>query len=103
MKSTWAPPSPTQGASASPLNLLEDGRTDGYIVDRICMGTYIHGILDNAPFIDFLLEPFADKLADAGKSFDYHQFKEEQYDKLADHVRSHVDLPLIYKILTTHD
>ena len=94
---------PTQGAPTSPLNLLEDGRTDGYIVDRTCMGTYIHGILDNAPFIDFLLEPFADKLADAGKSFDYHQFKEEQYDKLADHVRSHVDLPLIYKILTTHD
>lgn len=94
---------PTHGAPVSPLNLLEDGRTDGYWVDRTCMGTYIHGILDNPSFIDFLLEPFADKLADAGKSFDYHQFKEEQYDKLADHVRNHVDLPLIYKILTTHD
>lgn len=94
---------PTHDAPPSPLNLLEDGRTDGYFVDRTCMGTYIHGILDNPSFIDFLLEPFADKLADAGKSFDYHQFKEEQYDKLADHVRSHVSLPLIYKILTTHD
>lgn len=94
---------PTHNAPASPLNILEDGRTDGYFVDRTCMGTYIHGILDNPSFIDFLLEPFADKLADAGKSFDYHQFKEEQYDKLADHVRSHVDMPLIYKILTTHD
>ena len=27
----------------------------------------------------------------------------EQYNKLAAHVRSHVDMPLIYKILTDHD
>ena len=94
---------PVYDAPVSPLNLLEDGGADGYFLDRTCIGTYIHCILDNPSFIDFLLEPFADKIADAGKSFDYHQFKEEQYNKLADHVRSHVDLPLIYKILTTHD
>lgn len=96
--------SPINGASASPLNILEDGSTDGYFVDRTCMGTYIHGILDNPAFIDFLLEPFAGKLSGAAKSFDYHQFKEEQYDKLAEHVRRHVNLPLIYQILTeNHD
>ena len=96
--------SPIDGASASPLNILEDGSTDGYFVDRTCMGTYIHGILDNPAFIDFLLEPFAGKLSDAAKSFDYHQFKEEQYDRLAEHVRRHVNLPLIYQILTeNHD
>lgn len=94
---------PTHDVPVSPLNLLEDGRTDGYYVNRTCMGTYIHGILDNPAFIDFLLEPFADKLADAGTAFDYQQFKEEQYDKLADHVRRHINLPLIYQILTTHD
>lgn len=94
---------PVHDAPASPLNLLEDGRTDGYYVGPTCMGTYIHGILDNPSFIDFLLAPFADKLADAGSSFDYHQFKEEQYDKLADHVRRHINLPLIYQILTRHD
>ena len=38
-----------------------------------------------------------------GTAFDYQQFKEEQYDKLADHVRRHINLPLIYQILTTHD
>lgn len=94
---------PTHDVPVSPLNLLEDGRTDGYYVNRTCMGTYIHGILDNPAFIDFLLEPFADKLADTGTAFDYQQFKEEQYDKLADHVRRHINLPLIYQILTTHD
>lgn len=94
---------PVPGAPVSPLNRMEDGSTDGYFVDRTCMGTYIHGILDNPSFIDFLLEPFADKLAEGGASFDYQQFKEEQYDKLADHVRRHVNLPLIYEILTDHD
>ena len=94
---------PTHDVPVSPLNLLEDGRTDGYYVNRTCMGTYIHGILDNPAFIDFLLEPFADKLADTGTAFDYQQFKEEQYDTLADHVRRHINLPLIYQILTTHD
>ena len=91
---------PIEGTSASPLNMLEDGLCDGYIVDSTCMGTYIHGILDNPEFIDFLLKPFAGKLSETAEAFNYHQFKEEQYDKLAEHVRQHVDMPLIYKILT---
>lgn len=94
---------PVEGASASPLNRLESGQCDGYIVDRTCMGTYIHGILDNPEFIDFLLDPFAGKLSEAAETFNYRQFKEEQYDKLADHVRQHVNLPLIYKILTDNN
>ena len=94
---------PVEGASASPLNRLESGQCDGYIVDRTCMGTYSHGILDNPEFIDFLLEPFAGKLSEAAETFNYRQFKEEQYDKLADHVRQHVNLPLIYKILTDNN
>lgn len=94
---------PVEGASASPLNRLESGQCDGYIVDRTCMGTYIHGILGNPEFIDFLLEPFASKLSEEAETFNYRQFKEEQYDKLADHVRQHVNLPLIYKILTDNN
>lgn len=91
---------PVEGAPASPLNLLENGQWDGYFADRTCMGTYIHGILDNPEFIDFLLEPFADKLSEKTETFNYQQFKEEQYDKLAEHVRRHVNMPLIYQILT---
>ena len=95
---------PVEGAPDSPLNLLENGSTDGYYVDSTCMGTYIHGILDNPEFIDFLLAPFADKLSGNAGAFDYHTFKEEQYDRLAEHVRRHVNLPLIYQILTkNHD
>ena len=87
----------------SPLLRLNDGREDGYIVDGKCMGTYVHGILDNAPFVDFLLEPFRDKISEGDQPFDYAAFKEEQYDKLAAHVRQYVDMEQIYKILTDHD
>ena len=88
-------------APLSPLNELGDGRKDGYYADRTCFGTYVHGILDNQAFVDYLLEPFADKLTD--KTFDYKAFKEEQYNKLAEHVRKHVDIPLVYKILQNND
>ena len=81
---------PLADVPVSPLNHLAD-----------CMGTYVHGILDNPSVIDYLLEPFADKLKET--AFDYKAFKEEQYDKLAAHVRKHVDLPLIYQILTDND
>lgn len=95
--------SPVGEAKPSPLLHLDDGRDDGYIVDRKCMGTYVHGILDNAPFADFLLEPYQDKMAEGNAPFDYATFKEEQYDKLAAHVRRHVDMNQIYQILTRHD
>ena len=91
---------PFGDAKVSPLLHLSDGRDDGYIVDNKCMGTYVHGILDNAPFIDFLLQPFVDKLVEVGKPFDYQAFKEEQYNRLADHVRKYVDIERLYQILT---
>jgi adenosylcobyric acid synthase len=89
---------PVEGSSFTPLNRIEDGQEDGCLVDEKCMGTYIHGILDNPAFIDRLLAPHADKLTEAS-TFDYHAFKEEQYDKLATHVRKYVDMPLLYDIL----
>ena len=103
-----------------------------------CIGTYIHGFLDNAPVIDFLLRectPAAtlggddhntnsatlggvahngDTAATLGGVAHYtnsatlggvahysdpRDFKEEQYDKLAAHVRQYVDIDKIYKIL----
>ena len=88
---------------AQQLARFEDGHTDGCIVNATCMGTYIHGILDNARFIDFLLSRFKDKIDEAKQPFDYRAFKEEQYDRLADHVRRHVNMELVYEILTNHD
>jgi adenosylcobyric acid synthase len=90
-------------AKPSPLLHLDDGRDDGYVVDGKCMGTYVHGILDNASFVDYLLRPFDDKLSKASCSSNYQEFKEEQYDRLAAHVRQYVDMERIYKILTNDD
>lgn len=91
---------PVEGETVCPLNRLEDGSMDGCKVDEKCMGTYIHGILDNASFIDFLLKPYAHRLTEEAETFNYQTYKEQQYDKLADHVRAHVNIPLVYQILT---
>ena len=91
---------PVEGEAVCPLNRLEDGSMDGCRVDEKCMGTYIHGILDNASFIDFLLKPYAHQLTEEAETFNYQTYKEQQYDKLADHVRAHVNIPLVYQILT---
>ena len=91
---------PVEGEEVLSLNLLEGGGSDGVWGNRKCMGTYIHGILDNPAFIDFLLEPHREKWISIGIEFNYQQFKEQQYDKLAAHVRAHVNMPLLYEILT---
>jgi adenosylcobyric acid synthase len=62
-----------------------------------CIGTYIHGFLDNQSVIDYLLgtkQTFTAQDADS--------FKNEQYNKLAAHVRQHVDIQRIYEIMS-HD
>jgi adenosylcobyric acid synthase len=63
-----------------------------------CIGTYIHGFLDNAPVIEHLLAGYTAVKSDATK--DPQAFKDEQYNKLAEHIRQHVDIERIYKILT---
>jgi len=89
---------PAGSGDFSALNTLQDGGRDGCIADEKCMGSYIHGILDNPAFIDRLLAPHSGKLQKAA-SFNYKAFKEQQYDLLADHVRNYVDIPLLYSIL----
>lgn len=90
---------PIDEAEASPLTILEDGRADGYFLNERCMGTYLHGILDNPAFIDFILAPHKDKLVQQDSLQDYEQFKNEQYDKLANHLRQHLDIDYIYSCL----
>ena len=88
-----------EGESITPLNMMEDGQSDGCIADEKCFGTYIHGILDNPAFVERLLAPYADKCAADAAPFDYQAFKQQQYDLLAAHVRDNVNVDLLYKIL----
>ena len=62
-----------------------------------CIGTYIHGFLDNTPVINYLLK---DKATETAPVQSFAAFKEEQYDRLAAHVRQHLDMERLYQILT---
>ena len=89
-------------AKCSALNTFSDGSSDGCFVDERTMGTYIHGILDNPQVIDNLLAPFA-SVKSGNQAVSYKEFKEQQYDLLADHVRRHLNMPLLYKIMSQDD
>jgi len=84
----------------SPLTTIDGGRPDGCFVSDHCFGTYIHGILDNASVVDYLLGPFLQK-AEQRTHFDYAAYKQEQYDRLAAETRRYVDMHKVYDILTS--
>ncbi|MDO5130722.1 MAG: cobyric acid synthase, partial [Prevotellaceae bacterium] len=85
---------PIDKSTYKPLTIKADGTPDGCIADSHCMGTYLHGCLDNAAMVDYLI----------GKknteSFDFAEYKEQHYNRLADHIRKHVDMAKVYDILT---
>jgi adenosylcobyric acid synthase len=69
-----------------------------------CIGTYIHGFLDNAPVIEHILREKGKVKSEKFASAQNPQtFKETQYDKLAAHVRQYVDIERIYQILSSND
>lgn len=84
-------------ANENSLNSLSNGKQDGYLLNENCWGSYIHGILDNSVVINDLLSGFD---IDADRNFNYSEFKEEQYDKLANVIRNSVDMELFYKHLS---
>ncbi len=63
-----------------------------------CIGTYIHGLFDNKAAVDHLLAGTGAG-ALTGRTLSHEEFKERQYDKLADHVRRHLDMDRLYNIL----
>ncbi|MDD7318972.1 MAG: cobyric acid synthase [Prevotella sp.] len=67
-----------------------------------CWGTYIHGILDNAPVIEHILEPFSASMRQkqGDEMLTATEYKNLQYDKLADAVRRSVDMEKLYEILS---
>lgn len=61
-----------------------------------CIGTYIHGFLDNPAVINYILR---DIIKTNIEQMDADDFKNHQYDLLADHVRKYVDINKVYEIL----
>jgi len=86
----------TYGEDSKPLNTLANGEKEGCMIRDNCWGTYMHGVLDNQAVIDDLLAPFdLEKI----ETVDYDTFKQQQYDRLADHVRAVTDMDKFYQLL----
>lgn len=65
-------------------------------------GSYVHGIFDAQGISDTLLRAICEQKGidpTQLETFDMRQYKESQYDILADSVRSGLDMDLIYRIL----
>lgn len=92
---------PLEGVEESPLTIDSEGKCGGFLLDDRCFGTYIHGILDNNHFIDFLLRPFANIILTSGQTLDYKVFKNQQYNLLAEHIRKYLDINKIYEIINS--
>ncbi len=91
----------TEGKATSLNTILDDGTADGCLVDDRCFGSYIHGLLDNETVVSYLISPYLKEKRN--EKFDYTAYKEEQYDLLADHLRKHIDIDKLYKIMKHHD
>ena len=89
-----------------PMNQMKDqvsGREtmDGYSRGNV-YGTYIHGIFDRKGVAEGVAESLAEKKGVSLKeirSKSLKEWKEEQYDLLADALREHLDMKAIYQIL----
>ena len=65
-------------------------------------GSYIHGIFDAPGISDAVLKAICEKKGidfDALETFDVREYKERQYDILADAVRSGLNMDYVYRIL----
>lgn len=87
-------------AAGSSLVRFSDGKTDGAHLDNI-YGSYVHGIFDSAEVSGTIVKALYAKkgLPYSGKSLDRKEYKERQYNKLADIVRENIDMNMIYKII----
>jgi len=84
---------------------IHQGRTEGeqqapVTLQDNCIGTYIHGFLDNPSVIEFILKDKVENTEKQIKNETYEEFKDRQYDLLADHVRKYVDIKRLYEIIT---
>lgn len=89
-----------------PVSSLTNRLTGEVISDGACSnniyGSYIHGIFDNHKAAQGLIHCLArEKNIDIGRltTMDYTDYKEVQYNQLADTLRAHLDITRIYEIL----
>ena len=85
------------GRTQSPAPLLRLRRTSGETVldgaqQGAVWGTYVHGLFDNAALRHAWLKSLGWRPQGVGLS---ENWREREYDRLADHVAAHVDINAI--------
>lgn len=81
-----------------PLLLFNDGRTDGAYKNNI-YGSYLHGFFDSEEVSNAIIRSISERKGiSANKTVSYSEYKERQYDLLADGVRKNIDMRKIYEI-----
>lgn len=86
--------------STTPLNITEKNAGEGVMLNSKCWGTYMHGIFDNQCVVNDIVNQFTGERV---PEFDYRQFKDDQYNKLAGHVRQYLDVESMYKVMKGGD
>lgn len=94
------------GEAPSSFTMLQNeldgrGKADGAASETVC-GTYVHGVFDSEGTAGALLRALAKRrgiaLETAGQT-SLAQYREEQFNLLADAMRAHLDMDYIYRIM----
>ena len=65
-------------------------------------GTYVHGIFDSPQIARTVAEALAAAKGlclEQAADMDYRAYREQQYDKLAESLREHLDMDAVYRIM----
>jgi len=92
----------TFGANARPW-LTIDGHVDGIANEAgNVFGTYLHGLFDDGQLPQLVVRNLREKRgqhSDAAKPMTLEEFREREFDRLADVVRASVDMDAVYRIV----
>ena len=80
--------------------IFDDEMLKGAVKDNI-IGTYIHGIFDNSEFTNYFLNKVRKLkgLDNIEENFSFSEYKNREYDKLAQVLRENLDMEKIYEIM----
>lgn len=81
------------------------GVADGAVTeDGLAFGTYLHGLFDSDDFTRALINGLRVRkgLQPLDMTFQYGQYKLQQFDLLAEGMREHIDIDKIYQIMQQH-
>lgn len=76
---------------------------DGFVRDNV-LGTYAHGLFENGSLAEMLTKLLLEHMGLTGEEsagLSYAEYKQQQFDLLADGVRRSLDMTKIYEILET--